>query len=360
MVDFTAEQASAAGEELAERMARRALLGSRYDAGLARDVISLLTKLERDLIAQIADMDITGVSRLSARRARLESLLSQAREAIRDAYRRVRLMTERNLDQLFAIEADATRAAMQGSMRQVGVRLSVALPGETYLAALAEETLVMGQPLSSFWRRQDAGLQSAFRGQMELGLQAGETVEQLIRRVRGGMRDGVRVPGIMDTGRNQAAALVRTSAASVGNGARFATFESNLDVIEKYQHLSRLDGRTSAPCIARAGKLWDAKTKQPIGHALPFQTPPIHINCRSVLVVVVIGADNPTDQNGEQWFGSLTAADQNALFGRGRAELYRSGDITLNQLFDQSGRPIPLSDLRSDERNAGDRTVRRL
>lgn len=645
MADITAAQGAAAGEEIAERMTRRAILGARYDAGLARDVIAILDKLERDLVGQIAAIDITGPARPSARRARLETLLNDTRKAIRANYRRVRLLTENELDQLFEIEADATRAAMRGSFNSVGVRIGVSLPGETYLAALAEETLVLGQPLSGYWARQEAGLIGAFRAEMEKGLTAGETVNDLIRRIRGGTRQGQIVPGIMAASRTQAAALVRTSAASVGNGARFATFEANLDVIEKYQHLSRLDGRTTQICILRAGKLWDAATKAPIGHSLPFQPPPIHINClpgdslvtpggaitgaskrwvdaelidirtasgrelsatpnhpiltdrgwvaaqfvneadrviciaraeaalggvgydenvkasihdlaeaafvssamiampvpvtapdfhgdgvdsevatvatngrllsegltggaqpssepmlasadkclgaaasdlpldfgvgpdaatrcgvgrlehavagdsigaaptlnhlsadglalidaapantggvlaasehasraqhavngtwadaeifrdltragsgevefdqvvsvgrrpfsghvynletatgwysaggivthncRSVLVVVVVGAEPPTDQNGETWFKSLSNADQNELFGRGRADLYRRGDITMSALLDQSGRPIPLSDLRLDQRNAGDRTVRR-
>lgn len=360
MPSFGADQATAAAEEIAERMTRRALLGARYDASLARDTIQLLQKLESDLVGQIADIDISGVARQSARRARLETLLSQARAAIRKSYRRIRLLNENSLDELFEIEMQATQTAIRGSFQSVGVRLGVSLPSDAYLAALAEETLVLGQPLSSYWGRQEQGLVNAFRGQMELGLQAGETVPDLIRRIRGGVRAGVSVPGIMQASRNQAAAMVRTSAASVGNAARFATFEANLDVITEYQHLSRLDGRTSPPCIARAGKRWDAKTRAPIGHAMPFQTPPIHVNCRSVIVTRVIGGQPPTDQNGEQWFNGLSPGEQNNLFGRGRAELYRSGDITLNNLFDQSGRPIPLSALKADEANAGDRLVRRL
>lgn len=355
----TGAQASAAAEELAERLSRRAVLGSRYDAGLARDVIRLLTSLESDLAGQIAQMDITGVARASAQRQRLQKLLDQAREVIRDTYRRVRVMTERSYDELWEIEADATRAAMNGSFRSAGIRLDAALPTDSYMAALAEENLVLGQPATDFWARQEQSLRGAFRGQMEIGLQSGETVDQLIRRLRGGMRNGARVPGIMDTSRANAAALVRTSAASVGNEARLAVFDNNLDVIDEYVHLSKLDTRTSPTCVGRAGKRWTARDRQPIGHSFPFQTPPLHFNCRSVIVVRVVGGALPTEQNGQQWFDSLSPTDQNTVFGRGRADLYRSGDISLRQLFDQSGRPIPLADMRSDERNAGDRTVRR-
>lgn len=359
MVDFTAEQATAAAEEIAERMTRRALLTSRYDASLARDIITLLTRLERDLVAQIAQMDITGVTRASARRRRLEQLLEQARDAIRASYRRIELLNRNELNGLFSIEAEATRAAVSGSFRAAGVRLRVALPTDSYFAALAEEQLVLGEPLSSFWSRQQANMVAAFRREMELGLQAGETVDQLARRIRGGTRDGLRVRGIMDTSRAHAVALARTSAASVGNSARFAVFEANLDVIDEYVHLSKLDSRTSDICVARAGKRWNAADRKPIGHNLPFQVPPNHPQCRSVVITRVVGGDVPTDQNGEQWVKSLSPGEQNALFGRGRADLYRSGDITLSQLFDQSGRPLRLKDLRTDESTNTDRPIRR-
>jgi SPP1 gp7 family putative phage head morphogenesis protein len=359
MPDITASQASAATEAIAERMARRALLGARYDAGLARDILGMLVELERDLVGQIAAADITGVARASARRARLDTLLEETRKAIRSTYRRVRVLSENSLDELFGIEADATRAALNASFQDVGVRLGASLPTNSYMAALAEETLVLGRPLSDYWAAQENTLRAAFRAQMELGLQAGETIDQLIRRIRGGTRDGVAMPGIMQASRAHAAALVRTSAASVGNSARFATFEANLDVIDEYVHLSRLDGRTSTVCITRAGKRWNAATREPIGHSLPFQTPPIHINCRSVLVTRVVGGDLPTEQNGEQWFNGLDAATQNQLFGRTRAELFRSGDIDMQQLLDQSGRPLPLSALKTDEANVGDRRAAR-
>lgn len=355
----SADQASAAAEEIAERLTRRALLGARYDAGLARQIIAQLVELERDLIGQIAEIDVTGVTQVSARRARLEKLLEQARRAIRENYRRLRVLSERELGELLSIEAEAVRSAVRGSFQSVGVRLSVSLPSQSYMAALAEEALVLGQPAAEFWARQENGLRQAFAREMRLGLQAGETIPQLMRRIRGGTRAGAPIPGIMSAARHQAVALARTSAASVGNSARFAVFESNLDVIQEYVHLSRLDGRTSQPCILRAGKRWDAATREPIGHKLPFQPPPIHMNCRSVLVVRVRGGDLPTNQNGEAWFKALSPGEQDVLFGRSRAELYRSGDIDLRQLFDQTGRPVPLSALRADESNAADRVARR-
>jgi hypothetical protein len=37
---------------------------------------------------------------------------------------------------------------------------------------------------------------------------------------------------------------------------------------------------------------------------------------------------------------------QNEMLGKGKAQLWRDGKITLSQLLDQSGRPLKLSELR--------------
>lgn len=343
----TPAQASEAADIIADRMTRRAILGARFDSDLAGRVVSMLTELEADLVGQIAAIDVAGVNTASARRARLEKLLELARESIRSNYRRIRLMADKDFASLLTLEVRATRGAMSEAFLAVNYPFAVSLPTDSYMAALAEDSIVLGAPAKGYWDRQTAGLQMDFESAMRRGLQAGETVQQLAQRVRGGKRAGAVVRGIMDTSRRSAVAMVRTSAASVGNEARLAAFDANLDIIEAYQHLSRLDARTTDVCIARAGKSWNAQTRKPIGHAFPFQTPPIHWNCRSVLVVRVIGGESPTNQDGEAWVRSLEADAQNAVFGKRKAELFRAGSIELKDLFDQTGRPLTLRELQA-------------
>jgi hypothetical protein len=44
---------------------------------------------------------------------------------------------------------------------------------------------------------------------------------------------------------------------------------------------------------------------------------------------------------------SLTEEQENELLGVGRADLYRRGEITLNDLINQSGRLLTLAELKA-------------
>lgn len=340
-----AEDAFRVTQEISDRITARAVLGVRYEPTFARQVISLLTDLETDLVSQIIAADVNGISRHSARRRRLQTLLNQTRAEIRDAYRRIRVMTQKELGAVFRAEQAATRSAVSGSYLSLNVGMTPSLPPASINAALVENPVIVGQPLREWWEGQDAKTFTDFSRQMRLGYQAGETVDQLVRRVRGGVRDGVRMKGVMDISRANAESLARTSVASIGNTARQAVYEANLDVIEKLQHLSRLDSRTSDTCIARSGKTWNAATKKPIDHTLPFATPPLHIRCRSVLVPCVVGADALPIESGDDWLKRISPQMREEVLGKGRARLFAQGDIGARDLVDQSGRSVTLRDL---------------
>lgn len=260
-------------------MTRRAILGARYDASLARQVFAMLDALERDLVAQIAVSDVQGAG-LTARRARLDRLLRITREQIRDTYRRIELLSDNDLTALATLEAGATRDILGKAFVDLGAALGVGLPTDATMAALTEDKLVMGAPLKDWWAGQNAQLSKDFAAQMRIGVMAGERVDDLARRVAGGMHDGLPVRGIMPTSKTWARTLVRTSVASVQNEARAAVYRANTDVVSELVHISRLDSRTTPICIARAGLTWDAQTLKPTGgHRIPFENPPLHLNC---------------------------------------------------------------------------------
>lgn len=343
----TPEEATIAGLQMAQRTTRRAVLGARYEADLLRRILAMLKALEADLIAQVAQMDLGGAARDSIRRKRLLDLLQLTRERIDRTYRGVVVLTTRELSELMGIEATATAASLRTSFATVGITLGVALPTASTMAALTDEMLVLGAPMKNWWKRQSQSLIDEFAKQMRLSIMAGESVDRMALRITGGYREGVKIPGVMDVSRRTAETLVRTSVASVQNTARLAVFEQNLDVIDEFVHLSRLDSRTSEICIARSNKRWNADTKKPIGHAFPFQVPPLHPRCRSVLVPVVIGGKPPPDQTPDEWLASLSPDEQDSLLGKGKASLYRQGRITSKDLIDQTNRPLTLRELRA-------------
>src|SRR5438105_8691570 len=84
----------------------------------------------------------------------------------------------------------------------------------------------------------------------------GQTIDQLVRRIRGTADAGF-ADGIMQTTRNQAEALVRTSVLAVSNEAQLQTFKENDDLVKGVQWISTLDAKTCEICAALDGLEWE-------------------------------------------------------------------------------------------------------
>uniref|UniRef100_UPI0035656EEB hypothetical protein n=1 Tax=Roseovarius sp. TaxID=1486281 RepID=UPI0035656EEB len=69
----------AANDDIADLFTRHAIDLQRVDASQRRAIRRILKDLEGDIVAQLARIDPTGVTRQSARQARLEKLLDQVR-----------------------------------------------------------------------------------------------------------------------------------------------------------------------------------------------------------------------------------------------------------------------------------------
>lgn len=235
------------------------------------------------------------------------------------------------------------------------------------LRAATESVLIEGADVTSWWRSQRDDLRAAFMREVRTSLANGENLTQGITRITGGTVDGVTVPGIMKTTKRKAGALVSTAINRVQNNAALATYQANADVIKAVTQLSTLDNRTSDICIAYSGQTWDVQTLEPIPPStLPFNTgTPRHWNCRSRIRPVTksfrelgVSRDEippgtrasmdgqiPADITFNDWLKGKSETFQNKLLGKGRARLWRNGDITLTQLLDFRGQPLTLSQL---------------
>lgn len=148
------------------------------------------------------------------------------------------------------------------------------------------------------------------------------------------------------------------------NTARFNFFRANKNLIDQYQHISVLDGRTSVICIARAGARWNADDLQPIGHRIIFEVPPLHPNCRSTLIPIFkspneigtaarvldqfrndIGGDRGFQTSYSSFLRSQPVAVAREILGKEKYALFLAGTLTLRQLLDNSGRPLTLDQL---------------
>jgi hypothetical protein len=317
--------------------------------------------------------------------------LVAVRETIDTAYRRVGVRWTRELVGIGELTSDRAVAAIN-----VALRGSVGLPGTTLadLRALAVEKHVLGAPAAEWWSTQSTGMADRFVREMRMGLANGETIPELLRRLRGERTGSTRsvvlpdgttkavptyVGGVLDVAENHALSLVRTSAQSIANQVLLDTYTANADILRGVQAVATLDFRTSDICISRDGALWtlDGEPMPGSPRDEPFPgPPPWHFRCRSVLVPLTrswaeilgipdsdrlrqierevddakvraaMGGPEAARLTVDGWLRRQSAAEQIARLGRGRWELWRSGKITAAQLVDMRGRSLTIAELR--------------
>jgi hypothetical protein len=319
----------------------------RLTAGYQNSVLELLEQMERELVEKLTrPKPLTDISR-----QRLLDLLAECRSLIAQTYIEAKKVV--NGGEIATLEAQHTQRAFS---LVVADRLTVGIPSN--LKTLAGDVLIQGAPSSEWWSRQGADTAFRFSNAVRQGVAQGETNAQIVARVRGTRT----APGIMEASRRNAEALVRTSVQTVANVSRLEVFKGNGDVLDGVRQLSTLDGRTSDTCIAYSGGTWDLEEKPIPPTRLPFNGgPPRHWNCRSVLTPMVkpipgfempvgtrAAAGGPVrgDISFSEWLESKSKQFQDDLLGDGKADLWRSGKITLTQLLDQRGRPLTLAQLR--------------
>lgn len=322
----------------------------RLTANEQKSVLEILKNLEKELVSKLNDFDLT-----SNNRRNLNSLLTEVKSTVDFYYSSISGTVNNTLYDVSKFESDSLQKSITSALKG---SVTVQLPTEAFLAKLVDNQLIQGAPSSEWWARQSGDLAFRFSNEVRQGLAQGETTSQIVKRVR----------EIMSIAKNNAFALVNTSVQTVANSSRLETFKQNSDVIKGVRQLSTLDSHTTSICVAYSGGEWDLDGKPINGTTLPFNGgPPRHFNCRSVLVPITksfkeLGLDIPEPARAtrasvdgpvsakitmEEFIKNKGDAFAEELLGKGRAKLYLEGKMTLQQLLDQSGRPLNLSELKA-------------
>ena len=253
--------------EILDAITGRALDLQRLTATQLRDSARFLRALEGDIVAQLARIDPTGIAAPSRQAARLEKLLAQVKETIRNAYRAESTRLVGELRELADIE---TQFAASSINRAVGATLITATLTRGQLVAIVDGVLIQGAPVSDWLSRQAGDTLQKFTDAMRLGIAEGETNASLIRRIRGGVQGGEPVQGFMQVSRRNAESLVRSATQAVSQKSRQSLYEANQDLVKALQWVSTIDLRTTIDCATRDGLTYTVEGHEPIGHTLPW------------------------------------------------------------------------------------------
>lgn len=333
-------------DDLASEIISRELDLNRYDASLRKKVISLLKDLDDDIQSKLKG----NISQFN--KTRLNEQLRLMRESISDYYAQINDLTKEEFGGLAISEA---RFIQNTVNTLTGVDMFSSLPSANQLAILAEQSQVQGAVTSSWWARQGSDVYFRVATQIRMGYGSGEKIGTIAERVQ----------QQMDIGKRNAESVVRTSVHTISSKARERMYKENSSVMKGKQYVAVLDNRTSIQCIAYDGSVYDMDNK-PIGKkSLPYRELPAHWNCRSMYMPILksfkeIGSDFPdmpkstrSSMDGQvpeettfqDFLEKKGKAFQDEVLGKGKAQLWRDGKITLQQLLDQTGNPIPLKEL---------------
>lgn len=202
-----------------------------YDQFVAHDVNlqRLQANQRRIILKELKALEGQIVKRLQAQagdtltKARQQSLLKQVRDTIQTGYRSIWKTHQREALEMATLEVAQIPMLVNRTVRVP--LLAVGVP-ESVVHSLLKDSVVLGAPLKSLWEQEAGALNQAFISQMRQGILAGESTDELVRRVQGtkalNYKDGIMSP------RGRAVEMrVRTSAQSILNDARLETFRAN-------------------------------------------------------------------------------------------------------------------------------------
>jgi len=345
---------------VASRAIRHAYFMRGVENGIGRKINRFLKdEVVPDLLRKIENIGLRSRGFASApwTTQRYKDLTKATWNILRTGMDKAEALLVGDLKELAVYEAEFQKALIDKS---VPIEMDFVTPPKVMLKAIVRSQPIQGQVLKTAFTDVAKRTQTEMHRQIRMGLAQGESIPQMVRRLRGtraaGYKDGV----LTEKFPRQAEMIARTATNQVVNQASLATFEENDDIVDRWRYVATLDTRTCPMCGPLDGQVYDMADRQFV--------PPRHPNCRCKVVSVLkvteefgdmdvmkvpglerASADGPIPLNTSygDWVGAADYKTQVAALGRGRADLLRGGKVGVKDLISREGRTIPLSRLKT-------------
>ena len=340
-------------DDLLDALTRHQVYLQRLSGGIVRKVIALLNRSDARIVERLLSEDVSSLSR-----TRQERLLSEIRRIVEGAYEDATGALQIELEGLAEYEGEFQLDLFR---RTVPVDLETVTPSGEQIIAAVNSRPFQGKLLREVYKELPAASFRRVRDAIRGGFVEGLTTGQIVRSIRGTRAQGYK-DGILQQGRRETEAVVRTATNHTANTAREYIYERNASLIKGVRWNATLDGRTTLICASRDGKVYDPG-KGP--------RPPAHFNCRSSTSPVLkswreLGFDAdevpagtrasmdgqvPADTTYDAWLRKQPRAFQDEVLGQKKAALFREG-VKVDRFVDRRGREFTLDELKRREREA--------
>lgn len=342
-------------ERLADAEVSHAISLQMFSNGVVRRMISLLNKVDADLQDQI----VGAISRMDPNKftvQRLERLLKSVRSVNATAYAALSKELNAELESYVEYEAGYQYKLFTNTIPgQIQAVFPIAQVNARQVYAAAMARPFQGKLLSEFTSGMEAARLTRVRDAIRIGFVEGETIDQMVRRIRGTRTNGY-ADGLLEIDRRGAESIVRTAVNHLSNFTRQAFYAENDDLVDEWQFLATLDGRTTITCASLSNKTF------PIGSG---PQPPRHIGCRSTSTPVIkgweeLGLSSDEIDKGTQasmdgyvaadidysdWLRNKPASFQDEVLGPTRGKLFRDGKVDIDKFTNNKGKVYTLDQL---------------
>lgn len=230
-------------------------------------------------------------------------------------------------------------AAIEGKWLESNGRDLLGVQWRTPAPSLVEAAItrqpMLGRPFGEWFEDWvPRATESRIVARVRAGALAGESTPQIVRSLQGTMARGY-ADGAMAFARRTVTMLTRTTLTHTSAQARDLTFRRNADVVGKVRFVATLDLRTSLICADRDGQVYSVDE--------PYEKPPLHPHCRSTLQPVIgpqigfraaLGGRVDARTRYVEWIKTRSAAEQNLVLGKRKAEAWRAGRLSIDEMVD--------------------------
>ena len=358
---------STLNERVEEALTRHDVEIIRYEAGLVKDAVGDLSMLQAEIVRELKGAE-------PKTRRQLDNLLSRLNVAIDTTYAAFAASHVKALTSFAMVEQNAVAGIVSKTTR---VPLLPKKFGQGLALEIVETSrspnTSQGATVAERWARQGQGLKTNISDGLGYAVDNDKTLDDMLRIVRGNRALQFR-DGVVFKSKKGAETVIRTAQATTTNATRQALYERNSDTVAGQQAVAVLDNRTTILCRSRNGYAWRMNGRPFRGTPMSFPgSPPWHWNCRTSLMPIfnsledlqsvvdpqlnaeleafgdrfpIDGKPAPTPSFAKT-FNTLSEKEQRQILGRGRLELYQDKKITLNDLLNQQGRELTLTELKN-------------
>lgn len=332
----------------------------RLSSGVVKKLIPLLDRADAEIVAKLlARGDVLEGSFTSVR---LQKLLDAVRDINHSAHVAAGKALTAELLGIAGYEAGFQQRLIGSALPMAWDFVS---PSAEMLKAAVTARPFQGRLLKEWVSELGDAKARRLRDAVRLGVIQGETISQIVARVRGTKALGY-ADGIMNIGRRGAEAMVRTAVAHTTTAARDEMYKANADLIASEQWVSTLDTRTCPHCMALDGQKFE------VGQGTRT---PAHIGCRCIRVPVTkswreLGFDIDELPPGtratmdgqvsatetyDSWLRKQSGEVQDEALGPTRGALFRSGNLPVDRFTNRAGDELTLDQLKAKEDAAFER-----